>query len=107
MDQHSQPEWHLISKYLAGKIICPWCKLLSAAQICACAHLASSMCRVQRLPGMESSRLGLDSLTGRLDDFDFGDYLNMPAESEATPTDMHSMMEAQLKLATKPANRGI
>lgn len=67
-------------------------------------HLA---CRVQRLPGMESSHLGLDSLTGKLDDFDFGDYLNMQAESEATPIDMHSMTEAQLNLATKPASRGI
>lgn len=65
------------------------------------------MRRVKRLPGIESSQLGLDSLTGRLDDFDASDYLNLSAESEATPIDMHSMMEAQLKLATKPAARGI
>ena len=63
--------------------------------------------RVQRLPGIESSRLGLESLTGKLDEFDFGTYLNSPTESEATPIDMHSLMEAQLKLQTKPASRGI
>lgn len=65
------------------------------------------LCRVKRLPGIESSQLGLDSLTGRLDDFDAGDYLNLQGEAEGTPIDMHSMMEAQLKLGTKPAARGI
>lgn len=63
--------------------------------------------RVQRLPGIESSRLGLESLTGKLDEFDFDTYLNRPTESEAIPTDMHSLMEAQLNLQTKPAGRGI
>ena len=56
---------------------------------------------------MESSRLGLDSLTGKLDEFDFETYLNRPTDSEAMPTDMHSLMEAQLKMQTKPAARGI
>lgn len=56
---------------------------------------------------MESSHLGLDALSGKLDEFDFGDYLNMPSESEAAPVDMHSLMEAQLKLTSKPASRGI
>lgn len=63
--------------------------------------------RVQRLPGLESSRLGLDAMSGRLDEFDFDSYLNRPADSEDIPTDMHSLMEAQLKLPTKPASRGI
>jgi len=31
--------------------------------------------RVERLPGFTSSKLGLESLTGSLDDFDFGSYL--------------------------------
>ena len=31
--------------------------------------------RVERLPGFTSSKLGLESLTGTLDDFDFGSYL--------------------------------
>ena len=62
---------------------------------------------MQRLPGIESSRLGLDSMTGKLDEFDFDTYLNRPADSEAIPTDMHSLMEANLKLQTKPAGRGI
>ena len=65
------------------------------------------LCRVQRHPGMESSRLGLDSMTGKLDEFDFETYLSRPIECEAMPTDMHSLMEARLKLQTKPAGRGI
>ncbi|DBB14063.1 hypothetical protein WJX82_008902 [Trebouxia sp. C0006] len=63
--------------------------------------------RVQRLPGIESSRLGLDSLSGKLDEFEFDSYLNTPNDREDIPTDMHSLMEAQLKLQTKPASRGI
>lgn len=31
--------------------------------------------RVERLPGFTSSKLGLESLNGTLDDFDFGSYL--------------------------------
>lgn len=63
--------------------------------------------RVQRLPGIESSRLGLDSLSGKLDEFEFDSYLNTPTDSEAVPIDMHSLMEAQLSLQTKPASKGI
>ena len=51
--------------------------------------------------------LGLDSMSGKLDEFDFDAYLNRPADSEAIPIDMHSLMETQLKLQTKPASRGI
>jgi Proteasome maturation factor UMP1 len=51
------------------------------------------LCRVQRLPGIPSSRLGLDSLTGNLDDFSFGSYLNLPENSEVAPPDMHTVME--------------
>ncbi len=65
------------------------------------------VCRVQRLPGIESSRLGLDSLSGKLDEFEIDSYLNRPNDREDIPTDMHSLMEAQLKLQTKPASRGI
>ncbi len=65
------------------------------------------VCRVQRLPGIESSRLGLDSLSGKLDEFEFDSYLNTPNDREDIPTDMHSLMEAHLKLQTKPASRGI
>jgi len=65
------------------------------------------VCRVQRLPGIEASRLGLDSLSGKLDEFEFDSYLNTPNDREDIPTDMHSLMEAQLKLQTKPASRGI
>ena len=65
------------------------------------------ICRVQRLPGIDSSRLGLDSLSGRLDEFEVDSYMNRTTDSEAIRTGMHSVMEAQLSLQTKPASRGI
>lgn len=54
--------------------------------------------RVERLPGLPSSKLGLDSLTGNLDDFSFGSYLNLPEASEIAPTDIHTVMEKRLGL---------
>lgn len=62
---------------------------------------------MERLPGLPSSKLGLEALTGTLDDFSFESYLNLPADSEVTPPDVHSQMEAKLGLATKPCSRGI
>ena len=66
-------------------------------------------CRVGRLPGLPSSKLGAQSLDGSLDDFGFESYLNLPAESEVAPPDMHSVMEQRLGMAfaTKPCTRGI
>merc|ERR1719197_402785 len=58
-----------------------------------------------RLPGLPSSRLGLDALTGRLDRFTEADYLADPAESELTPPPMHAVMEQRLGLGTKPHTR--
>ncbi|KIZ02979.1 hypothetical protein MNEG_4981 [Monoraphidium neglectum] len=66
--------------------------------------------RFARLPGaLPSSKLGLESLTGALDEFGFESYLGQPSESETAPPDMHSQMETRLGLAavTKPLGRGI
>ena len=55
---------------------------------------------VQRLPGMPSSRLGAEALSGKLDDFDFTDALGQrPEESEIMQPDMHSVMEHRLGLS--------
>ena len=64
-------------------------------------------CRVGRLPGIPSSQLGLESYTGELDNFGVGSYIGFPGESEAPGRDMHSVMEAQLKMGTKPLKRNI
>ncbi|KAK9803565.1 hypothetical protein WJX72_000608 [[Myrmecia] bisecta] len=61
--------------------------------------------RVQRLPGIPSSQLGLESLTGALDDFAFESYLSDPASSEMAPPDLHSQMEARLKMGTPTTTR--
>ncbi|XP_008459455.1 cyclin-B1-2 [Cucumis melo] len=60
--------------------------------------------RFQRPPGpIPSSMLGLEALTGSLDDFGFEDYLNDPRESESLrPLDMHHGMEVRLGLSKGP-----
>lgn len=63
--------------------------------------------RFQRPPGeLPSSMLGLESLTGSLDEFSFEDYLNDPRESETfVPADMHHGMEVRLGLSKGPVCR--
>jgi proteasome maturation protein len=63
--------------------------------------------RVGRLPGLPSSQLGLQSMTGELDDFGFESYLGLPEHSENPGADLHSVMEAQLKAGTQPVTRAI
>lgn len=58
-----------------------------------------------RLPGLPSSRLGLESLTGELDDFSFESYLGLPQDSEVAPVALHSQMEQLLNMGTKPVAR--
>ncbi|MCD7450695.1 hypothetical protein HAX54_008149 [Datura stramonium] len=60
--------------------------------------------RFQRPPGaIPSSMLGLESLTGGLEDFAFEDYLNDPKDSESfRPVDMHHGMEVRLGLSRGP-----
>ncbi|KAF8055475.1 CYCB1-2 [Scenedesmus sp. PABB004] len=60
-----------------------------------------------RLPGLPSSRLGLESLTGELDQFGFESYLGLPEDSTDAPVELHSQMEARLGMAkaTRPPSR--
>ncbi|XP_039122288.1 cyclin-B1-2-like [Dioscorea cayenensis subsp. rotundata] len=60
--------------------------------------------RFKRPPGaIPSSMLGLEALTGSLDDFGFEDYLNVPQDSEVfRPADMHHGMEVHLGLSKGP-----
>jgi proteasome maturation protein len=53
-----------------------------------------------RLPGgAPSSLLGLESLTGELDEFRYESYLGLPDTSVLPPVNVHSQMEARLGLA--------
>ncbi len=61
--------------------------------------------RFQRLPGLPSSKLGLESLTGELDEFSFESYLGLPQDSEVQAVSLHDRMEQQLNLGTKPVAR--
>ncbi|KAK9271845.1 hypothetical protein L1049_002210 [Liquidambar formosana] len=60
--------------------------------------------RFQRPAGaIPSSMLGLEALTGSLDDFGFEDYLNDPRDSETfRPADLHHGMEVRLGLSKGP-----
>ncbi|KAI4366744.1 hypothetical protein MLD38_022583 [Melastoma candidum] len=60
--------------------------------------------RFQRPAGaIPSSMLGLEALTGSLDNFGFEDYLNDPRESESfRPSDMHHGMEVRLGMSKGP-----
>ncbi|XP_019165011.1 PREDICTED: cyclin-B1-2-like [Ipomoea nil] len=60
--------------------------------------------RFQRPPGViPSSMLGLEAMTGALEDFGFEDYLNDPKESETLrPASMHHGMEVRLGLSKGP-----
>ncbi|KAK3004119.1 hypothetical protein RJ639_020110, partial [Escallonia herrerae] len=62
------------------------------------------MTRFQRPRGaISSSMLGLEAMTGALEDFGFEDYLNDPRESETLrPADMHHGMEVRLGLSKGP-----
>lgn len=65
--------------------------------------------RFQRLPGLPSSKLGLEALTGDLDEFRFESFLGLPEFNEDVPVDLHSVMERKLGMApaTKPLARGL
>lgn len=63
--------------------------------------------KFRRLPGLPSSQLGLESLTGALDDFSFESWIGLPQDSELAPVDLHSQMEARLHLSDKPMARGL
>ncbi|KAG2451637.1 hypothetical protein HYH02_003417 [Chlamydomonas schloesseri] len=56
--------------------------------------------RFTRLPGAgPSSMLGLESLTGELDEFKYESYLGLPDMSTMPPVDLHSQMELKHGLA--------
>jgi hypothetical protein len=55
--------------------------------------------------GLPSSRIGLETLQTKLDDFSFESYIGVPANSPDMPIDVHSQMESKLKLGTKVAAR--
>ena len=60
---------------------------------------------VGRLPGLPSSRLGYDALTGNLGRFTEADYLADPRDSEVTPPPMHSVMERKLGMGTSDSKQ--
>ncbi|KAL6324490.1 hypothetical protein AAG906_013302 [Vitis piasezkii] len=65
---------------------------------------AQILSRFQRPPGaIPSSMLGLEALTGSLDNFGFEDYLSDPCDSETfRPADMHHGMEVRHGISKGP-----
>ena len=63
--------------------------------------------RTGRLPGIPSSKLGLEILRDTLEDFTPQSYLGLPQDSEVPEVDIHSKMEAKMGMTKKPTTRGI
>lgn len=57
--------------------------------------------KFERLPGLPSSKLGLESMNGTLDEFSFSSYLNLPNESEVAVQDMHNELEHRYGILKK------
>jgi len=57
-------------------------------------HITS---QITRLPGLQSSNILLDTLTGKDETVEFADILNTPGDSELM-ADVHMMMEARAGL---------
>merc|ERR1719285_232546 len=60
-----------------------------------------TLARFQRLPGLPSSRVGLECLMGRDETIDFEDYLGLPQDSEHEPIDQRLLLERQHGVAPK------
>lgn len=56
---------------------------------------------------MPSSQLGLQSMSGELDEFAFESYIGFPEDSENPGPDLHSIMEAKHKMGLPPVSRSI
>ncbi|KAM9986477.1 hypothetical protein ACTFIY_010899 [Dictyostelium cf. discoideum] len=54
----------------------------------------------KRLPTLQSSMVGLETILGLDEDFDFGDYLCDPATSEAPLPQLHTAMEHRLGMTS-------
>ncbi|CAM9572711.1 unnamed protein product [Ascophyllum nodosum] len=59
----------------------------------------ATLSQAQRLPGLPSSMLGLETVLGRDETVDFEDYLDPPSERPAAPRfEVHQAMEIQYGL---------
>ena len=63
------------------------------------------MRRIRRLPGLPSSNICLESMTGELDDFSIESYLGSPAEREVPGVDLHSQVLFCLRASSCTAPR--
>eukprot|EP01023_Acetabularia_acetabulum_P061465 TRINITY_DN742_c0_g1_i2.p3 TRINITY_DN742_c0_g1~~TRINITY_DN742_c0_g1_i2.p3 ORF type:complete len:139 (+),score=22.09 TRINITY_DN742_c0_g1_i2:108-524(+) len=61
----------------------------------------------ERLPCLPSSKLGLDIMTGKLNEFEFEDILDLPDSRTEILPDIPSMMEARLGINTNFLKRGM
>ena len=72
-----------------------------------------TLAKVQRLPGLPSSRVGLECLMGRDETIDFEDFLGLPQDSEQEPVDQRFQLKQRYGIlpnegrAAPNANLGI
>lgn len=56
------------------------------------------ICRIHRLPGLPSSKIGLESITGELDEFSPESYIPSVDERLDVMCDQHLQMEQRMEL---------
>jgi len=61
--------------------------------------------QVQRLPGLQSSHLGLDTILGRDETIDFEDFLGVPEMSEQE-VDTRAVLERQYGILQQTSSLG-
>jgi len=92
--EHSERNWHENQQQMDYTMLRNMQGIHAPMRLSMERHNAA---RMQRLPCLASSRLMLDSLTGRLDSVDYEDVLNSPADSEVMGQP-HLMTERQMHL---------
>ena len=65
-----------------------------------------TLAKVQRLPGLPSSRVGLECLLGRDETLDFEDFLGLPQDSEHEPVDQRFLLEQKYGLLPRAGREG-
>ena len=92
-----------------GCINAPQTVTLPEVHLMTLSSMPACLRRIRRLPGLPSSNICLESMTGELDDFSIESYLGTPAEREVPGVDLHSQVRqhlcVQLQVAHPAAHR--
>jgi hypothetical protein len=88
LECHASPPWPKRARgaHMALVIIFLW----------SCGWWQAILSQFQRLPGLKSSFAGLETLMGRDEKLEFGDYLGNSEMDKKPILDLHAVMEARM-----------